>query len=727
MSGFLRNVAAFLRKSDVAGRWRITIRPPGGAAVDVAMLRGAPTTIGGFGWTDPFGPNQLSLTFPAVSIFDKLGRDELAPLVHHADVDVIWDGELPANFPLKQWRWEGYLVSFDHAGQGLTVSAQGALLQVDNYLAKPEYPSRPIPYEWAIKHVFDGKPDLRLASPRIEWPTWWSTRYAAPAAGTPSYLIPTGVTAGDLWSGLLTRSTGSWDQALTGYVQQLLTGWYTARGRFTLDLDPGRAPVLRHRDFRAGGVDDVVLIDPAQPGVEISLSEDWSQSLSVVYGQGNSLSGVAYSGMEVSGDGLSTTYRPLAALRQVHPTSNVNGWLDKSRMRKEVMLQLTDGLDADQAAAIGGAHLARFAEPGWTGTVTLTTDPTLGGETLPRALILAGMTCQLRRAFGDADGPLLHISQVQVDLSTGATTLTVDSKYRDALTVNEVRARGRDALRVPRLLVAGSWQPPIPDQMLPWNYAAGSGMLPKSALRMFKDMPPATPFPWTDWLTQRPPKSSAWKDCYVRIPAASNNADQNWAGTPDKTGVIYGTPIFMAQAGTIRLVQIAAVDRDGNPLPVGFHVSLYYSGGVNVQSMPMIPEALKGKVPPYQAGQHNPFFPNAWEQYNADGTLNSNPATSATETSAPVRLYGSNYERAGYFPGSSGSGDAATGLFVDEATWSFDCTRLGDNVFNPYDLQSNLSNPLAGMIYAMIYCDAQAAQEVFFVGRMFRVEPGTGV
>ena len=34
---------------------------------------------------------------------------------------------------------------------------KGAGLQLDNYLAKPEYTARPLPYEWAIARLLPGQ------------------------------------------------------------------------------------------------------------------------------------------------------------------------------------------------------------------------------------------------------------------------------------------------------------------------------------------------------------------------------------------------------------------------------------------------------------------------------------------------------------------------------------------------------------------------------------------
>lgn len=731
MASFLRRIGVkpvdATPRFDTHGHWTLTVSAPGVGPVDILVFRGAPTQIASFDFEDPFGPSTLSFSLPAVSIFDALGQGDLAWLVKEADVDLAYTGPLPAGYPVSGFRWEGYVGTWDWSDNGLSVSCVGAMHQLDLEKAKPGYPAQPLPYEVAISRCFAGRPYLRTRALRIEWPVWWKTFFATPAKGTPSYLIPTGVTPGSKWTALLTRSTGNWDDMLTGYVQSLLTSMYTERGRWTIDLDPGRSPVMRHRDIRTEISDFDVVIDAAQPGVKISLSEDWTQSLNVAYGQGSSLAGVSYTGMEVSSDGLVTSYRPLAAARQVEPASDKNGWFQRSRFRREVSLQLQPGLTEIEARKVAAQHLQRFGDPGVVGTITLQTDPKLGGQPMPRHLILPGMTCRLPKVFGSPDGPLLAITKVSYDFTSQTQTLTVDSKYRDQLTVEEVRKRGRDALAVTRMLVAGSYQPPVSDSLLPWDYSLGSGCIPgaaqASSVRLFKGMPSSVRFPWTEWTTQRPPKSTAWRNCYIRLGPASDDANRNWSAASDKAGSRLGIPIRMSQAGQIRLLQLAAYDRDGNVLPVSFHFSLYYSRGVNYMSTPQLPTALAPKFPPYKGGQHYPFFPNAWEQYNDDGTQANPNTASAVQSAGLIRAWGSAYEKAGHWPGSSAAGDPATGLLVDEAGFDFDTTHFDAN-FDPYSPSKNKTNPLAGQVYAMIWCDAQKSQEVFFAGRMFRTEPG---
>jgi hypothetical protein len=316
-------------------------------------------------------------------------------------------------------------------------------------------------------------------------------------------------------------------------------------------------------------------------------------------------------------------------------------------------------------------------------------------------------------------------------IATGTTTLTVDSKFRDALTVEEVRLRGRDALSVSRMLIGGQFAPLIPDGMFPWSYEQGSGYIPSnpvhSSVKLFSGMPREVSFPWQDWTRRRPPKDSKWRSCYIRIGPTRPNADQNWATQHSVWGSEVGIPIKMAAAGTVRLLQLAAYDKNGAVMKVPFHVSFYTIGSVNPKSTPAIPANQVHLFPPYAAAQHYPFVVDGWETYHPDGSLVDPNVPQPTQTVGLLRAYGTSYQRAGYFPGDSNQGDAPTGLLVDETQWTFDLTKVADGLFDPYHAEKNLTNKKAGLIYMLIYCDAQGADEVFFTGRLFRSEIGSTV
>jgi hypothetical protein len=745
MTWITHPIDAGVPDQSVAGAWRVLIKPRAQSVVDATVLRGLATKIGSFSFADPFGPKEMSFTFPGVSVFDRLGMGDLAFLRRGNDVDVVWDAPLPAGFhPLpaipgaagtQPWRWEGYIAAFERSNDGLTVQCKGALYQLDNWVAKPEYPARPLPYEWAIARQFVGKPTLRVHPLRIIWPSWWTTTYTPVAKASP-YLIPAGVTSGAPWTGLLTRATGNWDPVLTSYIQGMLTAMYDQKGRWTIDLDAYRQPVLFHRDFVSfgipapGDINYPVTVDLADPGVKVSLSQDWEQSLTTVYAQGTSLSGIAFSGMNVSADGTQTTYTPMAYLRQAWPESDDNLWRDPDVMVREVMLQVQTGLNSDDATTVARSHLDRFADPGVTGSITLASDPKLNGVVVPRHLIRAGQYVHMPRALGARDGIVAHVVSTQADLAGGKMTLNIDSKFRDALTNDEVRLRGRDALAVSRMLVAGQYKPPVDDQMLPWSYDQGSGYIPSNAtyssLRLFKDMPASVAFPWTDWTTLRPPRDPKWASSYLHLGPASSNADNNWFVQSQPNGARMGVPIQMAQAGNVRLLQMVALNRDGEVLPVPFHISFFYVGGVNPASMPLIPAEQEKLFPPYKAGQHYPFVRDGWGAYNIDGTQTNPNIPHPTQSVGLIRAYGDFYQKAGYWPGAYSDGDQPTGLLVDESTWGFDTTKVDASYWTDYSVESNLTNVKSGKIYAMVYCDAQKTGDVYFVGRMFRQEPGQG-
>ncbi len=722
-----RPVLAGIDSVQVAGTWRIFAHRPGQAPIELTFFRGQPTGIGAWSFADPFGPKTASFTFPKITMFDRPGVADLFWCAYGTDLDIVWEGPTP--YP-GGFRVETYIVSFDYSSErGLEIQCAGAMYQLDNYLAKPLHLTEAITYEDAISLAFQGHPDLRLNRLRLEFPFWWRTRRPSRRrVGESPTEAARRAQQQPRSTGLVTRETGNWDPSLTSYVQTLLSSMYTDRGRWTLDLDTFRNPVMRHRTIL--DIDDptLLVLDPALPGVSVSLSVDWSQSLNVAYGQGTSLAGEGFTGANISSDGSRTTYEPLASLRQVHPVTDENGWLELSRMRKEVNLQAQQGLTYSQAQGVGQAHLSRYADPGITGSITTKVDPVYGTQYLPRALIKAGMSIRLPNVFGDKNGPVLSISEVTTDLAQGTVTMTVDSKYRDALTVDEVRVRGRDSLAVVRQLIGGQYAPTIPDQLLPWNYAEGSGFIPSgpdfSCVDLFDGMPDDITFPYEEWTTSRPPSDPSWTHSYMKIAKRRPNADLNWAASFVGNGLRLAFPVRMAQAGTIRRIQIAAYDVNGNVVPVRFHFSLYKAYGTGVTSMPRITALDRATADGYAAGQHYPFFGRAWETVQADGTKISTEDPTAVSSAGLVRGWGTRFVRAGYWPGSSTSNDPVTGLMVDEAVFEFDTTDFDQN-FNPH-VPRQVSS-LSGHLYCMVYCDDNLLQDVYFMGRLFRAEPGAAI
>lgn len=768
--------------TDTFGYWQLVAYNRKGARRDLSVFRGLPVTINSFTGQDPFGAKDLQLTFPQITPFETFGFGDLDWLEKGCQIQLIWRGKLPFTYrygapkftsighgqsTMSAWTpgfvWEGQVVTPTMDSEaGVSLLCTGAAYQLDYYQARPEYPYRPFTYEHAIARQFRGKPHLKLKALQISWPEDWPTQYTHPHKPTPSYLIPQHLRNNQNWTGLLTRETGKWEAVLTSYILTLLNSMYTTNGRWTVDVWRGRRPVLEHRSILLVPNESTIVVDPLDPGVKFNLVVDWSQTLDVVYAQGTALDGVAFSGMEVSSDGGTTYYVPAAARRQAFPISN-NKWLDRSLMPIEIMLQVQQGLDPAAAQIVARDHLRRFSDAGVTGTVTLSSDPTIGGVLIPRYLVRPGMQLQVPGLFGRPEGFVLHVTENTCDLDAGTNQLTVDSKYRDAITVQEARMAGRDTLQVSRSLIAGQYQPPVPDQLVPWSYQRGSGFIPsgkgKSSLALFDGMPDKMQFPWTDWTTQRPPGHHKWRNSYIGpITPDGTRASNMWAyRATDKHQLLsrFGIPIFTAQACTIRLLQIAAYNADGTVAKVPFHVSFYVNSGVAVSNMPMLTTAevaggaeslVGGSHATYAAKDYYPFGSLAWEQYNSDGTLTNPQVPQAHVSSHQVRIYGTYFQMAGFYPGSDpGPTDAAgvrhpnrtarlaaaTGLLVDESQWSIDTTTV-DAEFDPVSKKNDQKlrrKGAAGMVYAMIYCDQvdpAGNGDVYFLGRMFRVPTGGG-
>lgn len=615
----MRHPRAQISEHKSSGYWRVFVDPlsRGGEnnLVDVTLVRNAATTVSSLSTTDPFGPGTATLIFPSITIFDTPGSGDIEWLVPEANVDICWmapkDQESDPDVIL--YKWEGYFLSFeygeDEAGGTLTVVCNGAMKQMDNFLATPEYVAQPLSYEQAISRQFSktDRPSSRLAEVKdfaSSVPDWYNNPFnKAEYDKLPDYLRPAGIVNGTQWSGLLTRSTGNFDPVLTSYVQALLSSMATARGAFTLMLDPGRQPVFKHRERLYQPNENTLVVDLLWPGVSVSATRDFSQRLNVVYGRGRGLDGNSFSNLNYSANGEDAFIEPFASRRQVHPTSDGNNWLDRNKMRKEVSLTFYDGLSQSDASDVASKHLEVFSDPGVTGTLTLKTDPLLNGELFARQRITAGMSVQIKGMFGDPNGILFHFTETSIS-ENGEFTATIDSKFRDQLTVQEVRKRGRDSLVINRVLDVGKYQSNIDDLLFPWSYSNGSGYVGVSSSTTWKKALNDSNlkksdfiFPWKfpSYPSYQPSKTysvinndkvkNGKSYFYAKLNAASNNSSNNWVQVP----------IRLSAAGQINLFQIAAYDNNGNILKVPFHVSLYYQP-VTAAAMPRIPSTNNTSV-----------------------------------------------------------------------------------------------------------------------------------
>lgn len=758
------------------GRWRVLVtawRDGAFMTEDVTFVRGVPTTVGQVGWTDPFGPSTASLSFPSVSPMEPRGAasNDLWWLRHDTDVDIVYEVTDPATIAAlvsvgmpTRIVWEGFIESMSLAsadvGDTVSVECSGAMLAIDRRVAQQVTFSRPHTYEWIIARHFSWADELhptRLAPLRIEWPHGWERVYK-PDDNLPPYLVPAQVADGDYWTGMTAREFGRWDPVLSSAVQGLLSVMFTDDGQFTLMLDEGRAPVIRHRPRLTEDRYDTLLVDPTWPGVKYSFECDASQSAQAIFGESrSSISGTVYRGLRFSTDGSSSAFDPFAQHASVDPSSPMS---DPTVMRRELYINFNDGLQPVEAMEKARLHMRNNAAPGKVGTIELSSlDPAMLGPDgmlvpFPAPMIRAGMTIRMTGLDGMPRGELFSISAAEYDSGSNTATLTVDTRFRDYMTVREVMERGRDALRPWHMMTVGKYNLNIPDAMLPWSYEQGSGYIPRQSSEGFwEGAAPWLQYPWVEHTTARPPKHATWGRCYIKVPAiakATGPVDsRTYWNKPDVAAKSNPCEVLLAQAGEIALLQIAAYDADGNVKKVPFHVSIWASNNASASSAPKlyIKDAPKTytsryidadgviKTVVYRDGDPYPYFKNAWEQFNTAGDMTTESSQMPAQDGLLVG-YGNYWEKAGYWPGT-GRGDFTdadgyddpaaldtvkpTGLLVDETGFSFDMSQ-----YENFLLSANGTNTLLehANCTVLVFCESET--DTYFLGRLFRKEPGGG-
>jgi hypothetical protein len=696
-----------------AGRWMLVFTAPGRPSKDVTNFRSTPTLIENYSFADPFGDALLNLRFPQITGYDDLASNEIASwFTDESNVDLYWvpaiagstvinpvTGLTDKGLGTPEVLWEGFVGTYDieetDAGSMLIVACQGALFQGDRHLAKPTYPPRPRTYESMMGDQFSPtyRPNLRTKPLRVDYPSGWTK--TQPGGKVTAY-TPMGAAPGEKVTGYSSRDTGTWDRSLTGFCQSLLAVMFTQEdcgvtpgNQWAIRKYAGRQPVLEVRDrFREPDFE----LWYGQLGVKTGrLTHDSTQKTNVIYGEGTGTDGVSWRNAVISADGSRTDYAPLSFDPAVYPIVD-NPLFDPDRMVYESYQRYGSGFDQSPATLTAEKTRARDSDPGWTGEVVLSIDPS---PTLARWQVRAGMTFKLKGFAGSgAEGINFHIAEVVANPEQGSISMKVDTKYRDLLTLEEVIARTRDPLTPSKMLQVNRRTVMIEDIMAPWDYNAGSGYMPRQARYMLKNNPDST-FPWTNVTTKFPPKTHP--EYYVRVKGKASTPHGRWAFFP----------ILTAQKGTIRKIEMCAYDKNGNRLAARFHLSLYYTN-VTLTAMPM------------KDGQHSPFFTGAFEENQPNG--NPWPAGNFFAPDPSIIIgWGNSVQPAGYSPGSFTGGNPLTGKLVDEATWSF------DNINNPNfnrNAKAGQTQPRSAItIYGALYTDYPA--NVYFLGRMYRAEPGT--
>lgn len=406
--------------------------------VDVTYLRGERTLIREYVLVEPFGEDSATVEFPQISPFDILGEtgEELSFIGPDRDIEIVIveEGVTPGVFNGTQHSvWNGILVSDES-----DVTEDSASMS------------------WHAKGLLIGQASSQQH--RV-------VNYMEPTdIGT---VIPAALNAvssrrfeeiDPVVTGIMTRERGAETDKVADYVQDLLSRAWTDEGRqWTIVRTGSKTYEMVLKDNTT--ID--YTLEAGTRGVSASLKRDKSQSYNVIWGRGVRSDGYSWRGMvypnfqtddTLTDADLDGTFRfPLIFDPKVNdgsltPDGEPAVEYDPEVEREDVEINFPPGTGKDAAYLDAARQLAREENAGATGTIRLRTDPVEGS----RYLMQVGSNISYRGYRGgdfstDFEPFLLHIAEMRVDLAGKEIELTVDSRWRDAMTLSSIMQRDREA------------------------------------------------------------------------------------------------------------------------------------------------------------------------------------------------------------------------------------------------------------------------------------------
>ena len=418
--------------------------------IDVTYLRGERTIIREWSIEEPGGETTAAILFPQIYPFDEVGEvgGEFAQIGNqrNCDILIVEEGVTPGVFDGTQHEvWNGILASdeshIDEAKAETEWHARGLLIgQASAQMHRVKDYMEPTDIGTVIPEVLNS-----ISSRRFEE-------------------IDTVVT------GIETLERGSERDYKWDYVQSLLaTAWTVDGQQWTIRRSGPKTYEMVLKDLDTIDYE----LEAGTRGVTADLARDDSQKYSVIWGSGVGPDGYSWRGMVYPDFVTDLTYDPddLSALDGpfrfplVFDPKVDDGSLNPNGIpaveynpdvdRSDVEIQFPTGTTKDVAYQDAIKQLARDENPGSTGTIRLRTDltiPDAEGVTAAnsRFLIPAGSNLSYRNYRGgdfstDFEPFLFRISGVHVDLQRSTVNLSVDSRFRDAMTLSSIIERDKNA------------------------------------------------------------------------------------------------------------------------------------------------------------------------------------------------------------------------------------------------------------------------------------------
>lgn len=332
-------------------------------------------------------------------------------------------------------------------------------------------------YQWTLNKIADRQPQLRI---KDMWNNHWSV-----TVGTP------GVTHS------LTRDNTQYPNVFYGEgINEQGCRWRNSKYP---NFRPDETPVWP-------GYSITTSINSTAPGVIVwereMASRGWDVTVDGIYSAADarvcqifqSSAGIQVDGVigaqtwaatfEVgsnAGDASGAYYAPIVNDRRVEPflydatgaKTGDNPNFDRTRVRIEGYDNYGEKISKEEAKISAFGRQKFYNNPGYSGTITLKSDPEEGH----RLDIKAGENIVYKSYRGE--DMRFHISEVSVDAQSLTVTLTVDTLGRDAMTLASMLNRDREATTPARVQTRlDSQATAVEDRFVVFDCESGAGRIP---------------------------------------------------------------------------------------------------------------------------------------------------------------------------------------------------------------------------------------------------------
>ncbi len=507
--------------------------------VDVTFYRDTPTQVKGWTINEPFSDASAEIVFPQVSGFETLPSFVTMPFTM-PNVDLYLVRPDNSVKPL----WEGLAASYEVNEKGLTLTCIGALYQLDFYRKAPSFRTETRDVQVVIAEEFTSRPAMRTGPPNYILGGGLFTRQRGGWQPVlTGYIQDLLTNAQDTYGPQLTLIKEPGRIPSMGRKDLTTVHWAASFGAPGVECELRRDRTTETNVYFGEGISDDnchwrntkypgLRVDtaPVWPGTYICGSNNmgtndrelwaaeaqrkgfpvtsdgacsadnqvWIRQLQASRGisvdgivgpqtwaatfdtgtNGGTLDGVYFSPIIIEPTVDPYVYNADGSIITTNPT------FDPTKPRIEQYAMYGQGVALTDAVQSAARQYDRDSVAGWSGTITLTADPAdlrPGEGAGSRYEMRINENIRLDNFQGG--NLLLHIVQVRVDINAGSTTLTVDTKARDLLTLVQIQQNQKDTIDPAKRPRTYRNSRQVEDRIHVFDCEAGGGRVPYQGLQ----------------------------------------------------------------------------------------------------------------------------------------------------------------------------------------------------------------------------------------------------